>query len=84
MVIYLDPPNDTLRAVDFDTEGHVIRYDLSFPAPNRVVFESDGSQPGPKYKMTYWMEGASLKGQFEIAPPSKDYKTYLSWTSTKR
>jgi hypothetical protein len=84
MVIYLDAPNDTPRAIYFDTEGHVIRYNLTFPSADRVVFESDGSQPGPKYRLTYWMEAGTLKGRFEVAPPSKDYQTYMSWTSKRR
>jgi hypothetical protein len=84
MVIYLDTPNDTPRAIYFDSEGHVIRYNLTFPSSTRVVFESDGTQPGPKYRLTYWMESGSLKGQFEVAAPSKDYQTYMSWTSKKR
>jgi hypothetical protein len=84
LVIYLDAPNDAPRAIYFDSEGHVIRYNLSFPSANRVVFESESGQPGPKYRLTYWMEGASLKGRFEIAPPGSEYKTYLSWASKKR
>lgn len=32
MPIYLDAPNDTPRAIYFDTEGHVIRYSLTFPS----------------------------------------------------
>jgi hypothetical protein len=60
MVIYLDAPNDTPRAIYFDTEGHVIRYNLAFPSESRVVFETDGAQPGPRYRLTYWMEGESL------------------------
>jgi hypothetical protein len=84
MVIYADAPDPTPRAIYFDTEGHVIRYTLAFPAPNRVVFESDAAQPGPKYRLTYWMEGAALDGRFEIAAPAGEYKTYLSWTSKKR
>ena len=36
MVIYPDAPNDPPRAIYFDTEGHVIRYNLTFPAANRV------------------------------------------------
>jgi len=84
MVIYLDTPGDMPRAIYFDSEGHVIRYALTFPAANRVVFESDGSQPGPRYRLTYWLEAATLKGRFEVAPPSKDYQTYMSWTSKKR
>jgi hypothetical protein len=84
MVIYRDAPNDTPRAIYFDTEGHVIRYNLAFPSPNRVVFESDGAQPGPKFRLTYWLDGGSLDGRFEIAAPSSEYKTYMSWTSKKR
>jgi len=83
MVIYLDAPNDTPRAIYFDTEGHVIRYNLTFPAPNRVTFESDGTQPGPRYRLTYWLSGRALDGKFEVAPPGAEYKTYMSWTSKK-
>ncbi len=84
MVVYLDSPNDTPRAIYFDSEGHVIRYNVTFPATDRAVFESDGSQPGPQYRLTYWLEAGTLKGRFEVAAPSKDYQTYMSWTSKKR
>ena len=84
MVIYLDSPNDTPRAIYFDSEGHTIRYGIAFPAENRVVFESDGSQAGPRYRLTYWMEGSALNGRFEVAPPSSDYKIYLSWKSARK
>jgi hypothetical protein len=84
MVIYLDPPGETPRAIYFDTEGHVIRYGLTFPAANRIVFESDGSQPGPRYRLTYWLEASSLHGRFEVAAPSSDYQTYMNWTSKRR
>ena len=72
MVIYVDAPNDTPRAIYFDTEGHVIRYNVTFPSAERAVFESDGSQAGPKYRLTYWMEGTSLHGQFEVAAQEKN------------
>jgi hypothetical protein len=84
MVVYVDLPKDGPRAIYFDTEGHTIRYNLSFPAADRVVFESDGTQPGPRYRLTYWKEGASLNGRFEIAPPSGEYQIYLSWKSKKQ
>jgi hypothetical protein len=83
MVIYLDAPNDTPRAIYFDTEGHVIRYNLTFPAANKVVFDSDGTQPGPRYRLSYWLNEGALDGKFEVAPPGAAYKTYLSWTSKK-
>jgi hypothetical protein len=84
MVIYADAPGSAPRAIYFDSEGHVIRYNLSFPSPNAAVFESEPAQPGPKYRLSYWLEGTSLNGKFEIAPPSSDYKTYMKWTSKKR
>jgi len=84
LVIYLDTPDATPHAIYFDSEGHVIRYALTFPSPQRVVFESDGSQPGPRYRLTYWMEGPSLNGRFELAPPSAAYQTYMSWKSKRR
>jgi hypothetical protein len=84
MVIYADAADPTPRAIYFDTEGHVIRYALAFPAPNRVVFESDTAQPGPRFRLTYWMEGAALDGRFEVAAPGSEYKTYLNWASKKR
>ena len=83
MVIYLDSPDDTPRAIYFDSEGHVIRYNLSFPEAKRVVFESDGSQPGPRYRLTYWQNGQALDGKFELAPPGASWQTYMSWTSKK-
>jgi hypothetical protein len=83
MVIYLDAANDAPRAIYFDTEGHVIRYSLTFPTANRVIFESDGTQPGPRYRLSYWLNGRALDGKFEVAPPGAEYKTYMSWTSKK-
>ncbi|HUI54202.1 MAG TPA: hypothetical protein VLY04_04485 [Bryobacteraceae bacterium] len=83
MVIYLDAPNDTPRGIYFDSEGHVIRYNLTFPSADRAVFESDGTQAGPRYRLTYWMEGGSLNGKFEIGGQAGEYKTYMSWKSKK-
>jgi hypothetical protein len=83
MVIYLDAPNDTPRAIYFDSEGHVIRYNLAFPSRDRVVFESDGTQAGPRYRLSYWLERESLNGKFEVATPGSEYRTYLSWKSKK-
>jgi hypothetical protein len=84
MIIYLDAPDSPPRAIYFDTEGHVIRYNLSFPSANRAVFESEASQPGPRYRLTYWLEGAALNGTFDIAAQPGDYKNYMKWTSKRR
>jgi hypothetical protein len=83
MVIYLDTPSDAPRAIYFDTEGHVIRYNLTFPATNKAVFESDGTQPGPRFRLSYWLDNSTLNGKFEVAPSGADYKTYMNWTAKK-
>ena len=84
MVIYLEPADSGPRAIYFDTEGHVIRYGLAFPSPNAVTFESDATQPGPRYRLSYTLDGqGTLNGKFEVAPPGAGYKTYLRWTSKK-
>src|SRR6185369_7255723 len=79
MIIYLDSPTAPPRAIYFDTEGHTIQYNITIPAPNRVVFESDSAQPGPSYRLTYWLEGPALNGKFEVAG-----KQYMAWTSKRR
>lgn len=83
MVIYLDPPNDTPRAIYFDTENHVIRYNLTFPSPEKVTFESDGAQPGPRFRLSYWIEDKVLHGKFEVAAGGAEYKSYMNWTAKK-
>ena len=84
LVVYAETPEDKPRAIYFDSEGHVIRYNVTTPARNTAVFESDGSQPGPRYRLSYALDGKNLNGKFEIAGPgTAEYKTYLSWTSRK-
>jgi hypothetical protein len=83
MVIYFNSADNTPRAIYFDTEGHVIHYDVKFPSPNSAVFESPKGEPGPRYRLSYRLESASLNGKFEIAEPGAEFKTYLSWTSRR-
>jgi len=83
MIIYQDTPDSPARAIYFDSEGHVIHYNVTVPSTNNVTFESEASQPGPRYRLSYSLNGAALDGKFEVAPPGADYKTYLRWTSKK-
>lgn len=81
LIVYLE---DGPRAIYFDSEGHVIRYRVSIPQAGSVVFESDGSQPGARYRLSYVLKGAALEGTFEIAESaSAPYQTYLNWTAKK-
>ena len=73
MVIYSEDAGKSLKAIYFDSEGHVIHYDVRSPAPNVAVFESSG------YRLTYRLEGKALTGKFEVGG-----KTYLDWTSVRK
>lgn len=79
MILYFDPPGSPLRAIYFDSEGHTIRYFVKTPSANIAVFESEATQPGPKYRLSYELKGKELEGKFEVGG-----KTYLTWTSIKK
>jgi hypothetical protein len=61
----------------------VVRYNLAVPKADIVVFESDDTQPGPKYGLTYWMQNGSLNGKFEVAAPGSDFKPFMNWRAKK-
>lgn len=85
LILYLESSKESPRAIYFDSEGHVIHYGVATPKPGSVVFESDPSQPGPRYRLSYTLKGAKLEGTFEIADSSTGpYKTYLTWTAAKK
>ena len=84
LVVYRANPDAEPQAIYFDSEGHVIHYRVLTPKENAVVFESDGSDPGPRYRLSYARQGNTLDGIFELAMPGADYKVFVSWTSTKR
>jgi hypothetical protein len=73
LIIYVE---GSPRAIYFDSEGHVIRYNIRVPFENKVIFESEGP---PKYRLTYWLDHDSLNGKFEIGD-----KTYMTWTSKRK
>lgn len=86
MVIYLDDAAGAVRpqAIFFDSEGHVIRYGMTVPKADMVVFESEEAAAGPRYRLSYWLEKGMLNGRFEVAPPGSGYRTYLKWTAKRR
>jgi len=82
-VLYIYFESGALRAIYFDTEGHVIHYSVS-TAADSAVFLSDVAAPGPRFRLSYHLNGESLDGLFEVAAPgSADFHPYLHWTSTK-
>jgi hypothetical protein len=68
MVIYASG-TDQYRAVYFDGEGHTIQYAITAPTPSTLVFLSDEVAQGPRFRLTYTMDGDHGTVGFEIAPP---------------
>jgi len=75
----------SLEAIYFDNEGHVLHYAVSIPKPGTAVFLSDAAQPGPQYRLSYtYLEGV-MSGQFEMKLPGQtDFTSYLEWSGTRQ
>jgi hypothetical protein len=77
MVVYHGETASQLRAIYFDSEGHVIHYSGTASAAG-VVFVSEGKPGEVRYRLTYTATGKdTLRLQFEIAAPGKDFARYL-------
>ena len=86
MVIYAE--GNGLRAIFFDSEGHVIRYAIDASGEgSTVTFVSDEASAAPRFRLMYRKTGDNtLAGTFEIAPPGKPdaFAKYLEWTAKRR
>jgi hypothetical protein len=71
MTIHADPAGPGLRAEYFDSDGHVIHYKTAALVPGeRVQFVSDGTDPGPMFRLSYLLQGGDrLHVKFEMSPP---------------
>lgn len=88
LYIYRDAATAPLRAIYFDSEGHTIHYGVSAGIKDGhrwVTFDSDPSQPGPRFRLSYSQSDKGVNGKFEMLPPgAAEYQTYLTWTSVKK
>jgi hypothetical protein len=70
-----------MKAVYFDSEGHVIRYTVEVVKDRgTLVFMSDPSAMTPRFRLTYTKgRGDEVLIKFELAPPGKPdgFRTYL-------
>ncbi|GJG89754.1 hypothetical protein tb265_49350 [Gemmatimonadetes bacterium T265] len=71
MTIFPDPAGGGLRAMHFDSEGHVIAYAARPGTPAGVAqFVSAGGAGAPTFRLTYAARGAdTLHVTFEMARP---------------
>jgi hypothetical protein len=82
MIVYRDGPSRELRAMYFDSEEHVIPYAVKPADGGGVVFVTEGSSTTMRYRLTYTGTATdALKLKFEIAPPGKEFATYLEATA---
>ena len=83
LYLYPEGPDQALKAIYFDNEGHVIHYSVSTPRPNAVVFLSDA--PGPEFRLSYELAGEIMAGKFQVKMPGQaEFGTYLEWSGKRR
>ena len=72
-----------LRAIYFDSEGHVIHY-LITTEKDSAIFLSEGD--GPRYRLTYQaLDPTLISIKFEMAPPGGgEFKTYIQATAKRK
>jgi hypothetical protein len=75
LYIYSEAPDTPLKAIYFDSEGHVIHYTVESSAPNAVVFQAD------MYRLTYELKDGVMSGKFQAKPPGQSaWQSYLEWS----
>lgn len=85
LYIYTDAPGQTLHAIYFDNEGHVIHYTVTAPTPTTAEFLSDAAQSGPRFRLFYELKGTVMSGKFQIRMPGQQtWKSYLEWTGSRK
>jgi hypothetical protein len=82
MVVYKE--DGALRAMYFDSEGHVIRYGV-MGVDGGVAFVSDGPESAVRYRLSYlWREGGEVTVRFEVAPPGKAFGVYVEGVAQRQ
>ncbi len=87
LYVYHDPADDSVRAIFFDSESHVIPYSVSVAAGgDSIQFLSDAAPSGTRARMTYSRIGEdSVSEKFELAPPGKpdQFATYVEFVAKR-
>jgi hypothetical protein len=81
LYIYSAGSGETLQAIYFDNEGHVIQYGVSTPKPTMAVFLSDPTQPGAQFRLSYELAEGVMTGKFQMKMPGQtEFMSYLEWS----
>ena len=85
LYVYREAAGQAYKAIYFDNEGHVIRYEVTAPSASTAMFLSDPSSPGPQFRLVYSLDGSIMSGKFQMRMPGKtEFKSYLEWSGAKR
>ncbi len=85
LYIYPSGAAPSYKAIYFDSEGHVIHYQVTIAQPNQAVFDSDPSAPGPQFRLTYDLKESTMAGKFQLRMPGQTaYRSYLEWSGEKK
>jgi len=88
MIIYRDSPDGPLHAIYFDSEGHLIHYEIEAAAQAAsIVFISAPEGGSPRYRLTYTrVDQDHLTIKFEIAPADhpQQFTTYITAQAQRR
>jgi hypothetical protein len=85
LYVYQDAPGQPLKAIYFDSEGHVIQYGVSTPTATSAVFLSDSAAPGPQFRLMYEKTDGIMSGKFQMHMPGQtEWKSYLEWSGAKK
>jgi hypothetical protein len=84
LYIFQEAQDQPLKAIYFDSEGHVINYAVSTPDSTTAVFTSEASSC-PQFQLVYQMSGTMMSGKFQMRMPGQTaWKSYLEWSGAKK
>jgi hypothetical protein len=85
LYVYQEAQDQPLKAIYFDSEGHVIHYAVSTPDAATAVFVSETSPSGPQFQLVYQLKDAVMSGKFQMRTPGQTaWKSYLEWSGAKK
>jgi hypothetical protein len=85
LIVYQGNEGNSQEAIYFDSEGHTIKYKVSF-SDKSIVLTSETSADVPRYRLSYTeIDSKAVNISFEIALPQKpdEFKMYLSGEAFK-
>jgi hypothetical protein len=82
-LLYIYPASTaaTWKAIYFDSEGHVINYEVTTPRPGMAVFLSGAGPQQPQFRLIYEQVDGELTGKFQAKMPgNSEFVSYLEWS----